>query len=115
MISRLDYELNSFMAKYISSLIFWELLNYYHQHPDSGYSVDFLADYLNHEPVEVCEAMDVLTDTGEFKLYEDKYYYQPTAEFKKEIEILIKMMDNPETRRLILANILKYNSNQRII
>lgn len=115
MISDLDIELNNFIAKYITSLVSWDLLHYCYQNPESGYTPNFLSGCLNHDLAEVKDVLEAFADRGEFRLVNGKYYYQPTKKFKKYLDALVKMMENPETRRLILVNILKCSSNSRII
>ncbi len=115
MINHLDDEINNFIATYIISLTAWDLLNYFYQNSKFGYTSDLLACSINHDKEDVKEALKVFVDAGEIRLFESKYYYQPTAEFKKNMAVLIKMAENFETRRSILVSILKHSINQRII
>jgi len=113
----LDEPMEQFMARYVNSFIKWELVNYFHEHPQTIFRVADLAKALNRPAESIKRELQELSDEG--LLQETKnakkmeYLYQPTAGQSRERELsellsqFVHLCRTREGRLRVIYKILK--------
>jgi IS30 family transposase len=113
----LDEPMEEFMARYVNSFIKWELVNYFHEHPQTSFKVADLAKALNRPAETIKRELQELSDEG--LLLETKnakkmeYLYQPALEKSRERELsellsqFVHLCRTREGRLRVIYKILK--------
>ncbi|NTV53008.1 MAG: hypothetical protein HGA76_08365 [Candidatus Firestonebacteria bacterium] len=113
----LDEPMEEFMARYVNSFIKWELVNYFHEHPQTVFKVLDLAKALNRPAETLKRELQELAEEG--FLQETKsakkleYLYQTSAEKSQVGELselvsrFVHLCRTREGRLRVIYKILK--------
>jgi hypothetical protein len=113
----LNEPMEEFMARYVNSFIKWELVNYFHEHPQTSFKVADLAKALNRPTEPLKHELQELSDEGLLREIRNakklEYFYQPALEKPKERELsellsqFVHLCRTREGRLRVIYKILK--------
>jgi hypothetical protein len=102
-------ELKSFMQSYVSSLIAWAIIVFYHQNPGVRDRVRDLATHLGRKDLDVERAVINLAQNGFLKVEdgaEPIYYYEPDEHLSEQVNVFINALNVRDMRLWMLSEIL---------
>jgi hypothetical protein len=113
----LDESMEQFMNVFVNSFIKWELVNYFHEHPNAPIKLTDLAKALNRPAEQIKHEIQELSSAGLLqegkgpKKMEFRYDLSPEAANQKKLHDLVQqfvhLCRNREGRLRVIYRILK--------
>lgn len=111
MLPKLDERLDEFISTDLDDFIKWDLVVFFHQHPDLADAPKGLATRLGRRQEDVAKALDELVASGvldrDLRPAGDVYSYVADGPKTEVIEQFIDALDSREHRLQILTKLLR--------
>jgi hypothetical protein len=113
----LDESMEQFMHRYVNSFIKWELVNYFHEHPQTPYKLQDLSKALNRPADQIKRELQELVDEGFLQSIKNakknEYAFNLSPEHADQRRLLdltnqfVHLCRNREGRLRVIYKILK--------
>lgn len=102
--------LKSFVSSYVSSLVAWAIIVFYHENPGVRDRVSDLARHLGRNEDDIERAVDHLTKEGFLKVEgngkEAIFVYEPDIDLYEQVSLFVNALDTRDQRLWVLSEVL---------
>ena len=103
----LDQEVVAFVEQHINSLLAWDIVVFFHQHPEESFDVGTLATRLGREVVEVAPEVESLCGAGILESAGGLIRYRATSAYAPTVDHFAQACRSRSRRLALIALVLQ--------
>jgi len=107
----LDEDVIELMKEVVNSFVAWDIIAFFHEHPDTWYSPDEVTKSIGGKLSEVKEILEELAHKivlAKEERSNKTYYAYPSGRWQHSINKFVEGLDDPELRVQMLTYLFKH-------